>query len=242
MQNSETNEQDVITPGAIASGASYSNRINPCGTVSDESISVAGETTPSRIPDDDTGLQHAGATPSPRRRTVKSRKSGKACRRKGTAPNGRTAPPKENWQHAPRGTWEAANLLAAEGYVVGKTTGPAPVFDLVGRSPYQAILVKIVRPREPVTGAARVVNLYLPEILTLRPYYRSATDIIELWVFSKEAGLLRYRIFDWGIANTKTITKILKIPPAPAHVWQNVPRNPADQQTRNSPCPVSVSG
>jgi hypothetical protein len=45
MQNSETNEQDVITPGAIASGASYSNRINPCGTVAPYSSQVAGETT-----------------------------------------------------------------------------------------------------------------------------------------------------------------------------------------------------
>jgi hypothetical protein len=45
MQNSETNEQDVIAPGAIASGASYSNRINPCGTVSHESSQVTGETT-----------------------------------------------------------------------------------------------------------------------------------------------------------------------------------------------------
>ncbi|MGA2698854.1 MAG: hypothetical protein ABSE74_04350 [Methanoregula sp.] len=45
MQNSETNEQDVIAPGAIASGASYSNRINPCGTVSHESSQIAGETT-----------------------------------------------------------------------------------------------------------------------------------------------------------------------------------------------------
>jgi len=242
MEDISTTYEDVITPGAIASGATYSNRINPCGTVSHESSHVAGETTQSLIPEEDTRPQHAGATPSPRRRTVKSRKSGKACRRKGTAPKGRTARPKENWQHAPRGTWEAADLLAGEGYIVGKTTGPAPVFDLVGRSPDQAILVKIVRPREPVTGAARVADLYLPEILTLRPYYRSATDIIELWVFSKEAGLLRYRIFDWGIANTKTITKILKIPPAPAPVRQNVPQNPADQQTRNSPCPVSVSG
>ena len=44
MQNSETNEQDVITPGAMASGALYSNRINPC-TVAPRSSQVAGETT-----------------------------------------------------------------------------------------------------------------------------------------------------------------------------------------------------
>jgi len=241
MEDISTTHEDVITPGAIASGATYSNRINPCGTVSQECSHVAGETTPSLIPEE-TRPQHAGTTPAPRRRTVKGRKYGNASRRKNPAPAGLTARPKENWQHVPRGTWEAADLLAAEGYIVGKTTGPAPVFDLVGRSPDQAILVKIVRPRQPVTGAARVAELYLPEILTLRPYYRLASDIIELWVFSKEAGLLRYRVFDWGIANTKTITKILKIPPATAPVRQNVPQNYSDQQTRNSPCPVSVSG
>jgi hypothetical protein len=45
MQNSETTEQDVIAPGAMASGASYSNRINPCGTVAPISSPAAGETT-----------------------------------------------------------------------------------------------------------------------------------------------------------------------------------------------------
>jgi hypothetical protein len=44
MQNSETNEQDVIAPGAMASGALYSNRMNPC-TVAPKSSQVAGETT-----------------------------------------------------------------------------------------------------------------------------------------------------------------------------------------------------
>ena len=38
MIETTTTEQDVIAPGAMASGASYSNRINPCGI-------TAGETT-----------------------------------------------------------------------------------------------------------------------------------------------------------------------------------------------------
>ncbi|MFZ1898544.1 hypothetical protein [Methanoregula sp.] len=45
MEGISTTQEDVITPGAIASGATYSNRINPCGTVSHESSQVAGETT-----------------------------------------------------------------------------------------------------------------------------------------------------------------------------------------------------
>ena len=45
MEDITTTHEDVIAPGAIASGASYSNRINPCGTVAPYSSQVAGETT-----------------------------------------------------------------------------------------------------------------------------------------------------------------------------------------------------
>ncbi|MGA2162613.1 MAG: hypothetical protein ABSG28_10540 [Methanoregula sp.] len=37
-------QEDVIAPGAMASGALYSNRINPCGTVAPHSSPAAGET------------------------------------------------------------------------------------------------------------------------------------------------------------------------------------------------------
>jgi hypothetical protein len=43
MEISETNGQDVIAPGAIASGASYSNRIIPC-TAAPATSAAAGET------------------------------------------------------------------------------------------------------------------------------------------------------------------------------------------------------
>ena len=45
MEDITTTHEDVIAPGAIASGATYSNRINPCGTVAPKSSQVAGETT-----------------------------------------------------------------------------------------------------------------------------------------------------------------------------------------------------
>lgn len=38
----ETNEQDVIASGAIASGATYSNRINPCEAVAGETTKISG--------------------------------------------------------------------------------------------------------------------------------------------------------------------------------------------------------
>lgn len=199
----EANEQDVNAPGAIASGASYSNRISPC--------EIAGETTNVLIPETGAETMSGGTDKTSHRRTVKSRKTRTGSRRKGRAGS---APSHEIWLRPPKGTFEAAKILAAEGYIIGKTTGPAPVFDLVGKSPEQGILVKIVRPREPVRGAARVAVLYLPEILLLRSYYRSPADSIELWIFSREIGLARYRVFDWGLANVTTVAKLFKTQPS----------------------------
>jgi len=45
MEDISTTNEDVIAPGAIASGASYSNRINPCETVTAPGSPAAGETT-----------------------------------------------------------------------------------------------------------------------------------------------------------------------------------------------------
>jgi len=61
MEISETNGQDVNAPGTMASGASYSNRINPC-TVAPAGCPVAGE-----IPDNLCG-DAGGVSPAPMRR------------------------------------------------------------------------------------------------------------------------------------------------------------------------------
>lgn len=45
MEYISTTNEDVIAPGAIASGASYSNRIIPCETVPATGSPAAGETT-----------------------------------------------------------------------------------------------------------------------------------------------------------------------------------------------------
>ncbi|WP_292369692.1 hypothetical protein [Methanoregula sp. UBA64] len=220
----QTTEQGVIAPGAIASGATYSNRIIPC--------TIAGETTNVLLPEPGTKKLPGGTGRTSHRRTVKNRKTRAGSHRKTKAGSAR---PHEIWLRPPKGTFEAAKILAAEGYIIGKTTGPAPVFDLVGRSPEQGILVKIVRPREPVRGAARVAELYLPEILLLRSYYRSPADSIELWIFSREIGLARYRVFDWGIANVTTVTKLFKTQPSGKVAGQTGQKNLVEQQTRNSP-------
>ena len=227
-------EQGVITPGAVASGALQSNRINPCET-------VAGETTNVRIAGESGTAPMAPVSGSPRRRTTRGNRSRKG-RRKTTSRVRRHAQPGVIWQHTPRGTFEAAKILDAEGYIVGKTTGPDPVFDLVGRSPEQAILVKVVRPRQPVHGAARVAELYLNEIRRLQPYCRTADDRIEIWTFSREIGLARYRVFGWGIGNAGTIAKLLKTRQESALDPQKNQELSANQPNRNSPCPDGVSG
>ncbi len=43
MIGTTTTEQDVIAPGAMASGASYSNRINPCEAVAGETTDILRE-------------------------------------------------------------------------------------------------------------------------------------------------------------------------------------------------------
>jgi hypothetical protein len=229
---SEMNGEEVNAPGLDTSGALQNYRINPCAT-------AAGKTTDLLFPETGAGKTTAGTGKTLRRRTVKNRKTRTGSRRKGRA---QSASSHENWLRPPKGTFEAARILADEGYIVGKTTGPAPLFDLVGRSPEQGILVKIIRPREPVRGAARVTELYLPEILLLRSYYRSPAAYIELWIFSREVGLARYRVFDWGIANVTTVTKLFKTQPSTASTGKSSQKFHADQQTRNSPSPVGVSG
>ena len=229
---SEINGEEVNAPGPDASGALQSYRINPCTT-------AAGEIPESLLPSSEARPAKAGTARAPRRSSVKGRRTGTGSRRKKRV---QSAHPHENWLHPPKGTFEAARILADEGYIVGKTTGPAPLFDLVGRSPEQAILVKIIRPREPVRGAARVAELYLPEILLLRSFCRSPADYIELWIFSRETGLARYRVYDWGIANVVTIAKLCKKTPADALAGQTGQKLSANQQTRNSPCPNGVSG
>ena len=223
----------MIDSGAVTSDTTHSNRISPCEPP------AAGKTTDLLFPETDAGKTTAGTGKTSRRRTVKNRKTRTGSHRKGRT---QSASSHENWLRPPKGTFEAAKILAAEGYIVGKTTGPAPLFDLVGRSSEQGILVKIIRPREPVRGAARVTELYLPEILLLRSYYRSPADSIELWIFSREVGLARYRVFDWGIANVTTVTKLFKTQPITSPKGKTIRKYRVDQQTRNSPCPNSVSG
>jgi hypothetical protein len=228
-----TNEQDVNAPGTIASGGTYSNRINPCGAVAATTGPAAGETPATPFPGESGKTPEARPAGSARPRTLRTRRHGKVTRiRKAKLPG----------VHPPRGTFEAADILAGEGYLVGRMQGRDAAFDLVGQSPEGSILVRIVRPKSPVANAREVRELYEKDIRAIQPFCRAPSDNIQFWVFSREAGLLRYRVYDWGIGNVSTMQKIFKEKSITASDKKSTNIERSNQRARNSPCPTGQSG
>ena len=149
---------------------------------------------------------------------------------------------KRNGHHVPRGSCEIAGMLEDEGYIVGIIADPKSPFDLIGWSNAGSILVRVTRPIELVANARTVREQYEEVILEMEPYYRTEADNIQFMVLSREHGLLRYRVYDWGIGNVKTMQKIMKIPRASVSDQQTETTGPANQRARNSPCPVGPTG
>ncbi|MDO9323331.1 MAG: hypothetical protein Q7T80_00055 [Methanoregula sp.] len=148
---------------------------------------------------------------------------------------------KRNGHHVPRGSCEIAGLLEEEGYIVGIVPDPDSPFDLIGWSNTGSILVRVARPKELVANARNVREQYEEVVRVMEPYYRSETDNIQFMVLSREHGLLRYRVYDWGIGNEKTMQKIMKIPREFPSEQQTGITVPANQRARTSPCPVAPS-
>ena len=142
----------------------------------------------------------------------------------------------------PRGTFEAADILVHEGYFVGLMRGRDAAFDIVGHSPEGTLLVRIVRPKAPVANAREVRELYEKDIRAIQPFCRTPSDNVQFWVFSRETGLLRYRVFDWGIGNVTTMQKILKNKNNSASDTKSATTGQAIQRARNSPCPEYQTG
>jgi len=182
-----------------------------------------------------------GPKDSPRRSSVKGKKRRKGHRHKKNA-GGVAAKGKRNGQHVPRGSCEIAGLLEEEGYIVGVIPDPKSPFDLIGWSNAGSILVRVARPKELVANARNVREQYEEVVRVMEPYYRTEADNIQFMVISREFGLLRYRVYDWGIGNVVTMQKIMKIPRASAPVQQIAIAGPANRRARNSPCPVGPAG
>jgi hypothetical protein len=183
----------------------------------------------------------AGPEKSLRRSSVKGKKRRKGHRHKKNA-GGVAASGKRSGQHVPRGSCEIAGMLEEEGYIVGVIPDPASPFDLVGWSNAGSILVRVARPKEPVANARNVREQYEAVIRVMEPYYRSEADNIQFMVISREHGLLRYRVWDWGIGNVVTMQKIMKIPRVSPSDTQTETTVPSDRRARNSPCPDGATG
>ena len=174
----------------------------------------------------------------PRHCTVKGRKRRKGHRHRKN-PGGRATTGKRDGQHVPRGMYEAMDILKEEGYIAGKILDPESVFDVSGWSHTGSILVRVVRPKESVANARDVRLLYEEEIIRMESYYRSDADNIQFWVFSRENGLIRYRVFSWGIWNVETMLKSMQKQHVTQSDRQIATPEPANRRTRNSPCPVT---
>jgi len=138
----------------------------------------------------------------PHRRRQKKKKTGTGTRKKPVSG--------KHGEHVPTCMFEAMRILRKEGYIPGKVQDQESVFDIVALSHRGSLLLRVVRPKEPVANARDVRELYEDEIRRLEPYYRSDGDDIQFWVFSRKKKLIRYRVYDWGIGNVETMQKIMK--------------------------------
>ncbi|PKL69958.1 MAG: hypothetical protein CVV30_00870 [Methanomicrobiales archaeon HGW-Methanomicrobiales-1] len=190
---------------------------------------------------DRTGPGETGPKESPRRSSVKGKKRRKGQWHKKNA-GGVAAKGKKNGQHVPRGSCEIAALLEEEGYIVGVIPDPKSPFDLIGWSNAGSILIRVTRPIELVANARNVREQYEEIVREMEPYYRTEADNIQFMVISRAHGLLRYRVWDWGIGNVVTMQKIMKTPHASPSDQQITTSGPANRRARNSPCPVEPAG
>jgi hypothetical protein len=108
---------------------------------------------------------------------------------------------------------EAMGILKNEGWVVGRITDPDLPFDLIGILDRAAVFVKAVRAKCTITNAKETAKVYWKEIKKMQPFWNSDGDNLQFWVFSRLAGVLRYRVYRGGIWNEAT--RIRQVVPDP---------------------------
>lgn len=102
---------------------------------------------------------------------------------------------------------EALRVLKSEGYIAGRVEDHDVPFDILANRGKEMIRIRAIRPRELVANAADVRHYHSREVLELQPYWESDADNIQIWISSRVAGLLRYRVFRCGIWNVETMQK-----------------------------------
>lgn len=136
-------------------------------------------------------------------------------------------------RHVRAAVLEAMEILKGEGYLVGRLSDPEIPFDLMGLLGRAVLLVKVAKGRDPVGSAVEVARRFQGEIRAIQPFWQHDSDNFQFWVFSKVAGLLRYRVYRGGIWNETT----RKGPDR--KTLQNVP---ADLKRRSAYCAALPSG
>jgi hypothetical protein len=102
---------------------------------------------------------------------------------------------------------EAMGILKSEGWVIGRILDPDLPFDLIGILGKASIFVKAVKAKCPVRNAKETVKAYYRDIKKMQPFWNSDGDNLQIWVFSRVVGLLRYRVYRGGIWNEATKMK-----------------------------------
>lgn len=178
---------------------------------------------------------------SERRRTVKRKKSKggtrKAAKRKAKA-NAKKAP----GRNVTVGVMEAARILKEWGYIVGKVTDPDLPFNLIAHRGREHLSILVIRPRESLMNAAGVRAYHSQEVLSLQPYWNSDVDNIQFWLFSRAAGLLRYRVFRGGIWNVETMQEGWQDKRAATADGKTEAKDQSVQKSRTAHDPVLATG
>jgi hypothetical protein len=129
--------------------------------------------------------------------------TGDMCRTKSTGKSPK-AQKSTTGKHVSSMVMEAMRILKDEGYFVGRLSGSDLPFDLIGVLDHTVLFVKAVRAKHPVKNAAGVARYFSGEIRKIQPLWQHDSDNFQFWVFSKVAGLLRYRVYRGGIWNEST--------------------------------------
>ena len=110
-------------------------------------------------------------------------------------------------QHVRPIVLEAMEILKSEGWIIGKILDREIPFDIIGIFGKASIFVKAVMAKGPITNAKETAKAHYGDLKKIQPFWNSDSDNLQFWVFSRVAGLLRYRVYRGGIWNEATRLK-----------------------------------
>jgi len=200
------------------------------------------ETEPGQVPAGTgcAGRSHARAIPG-RRVSVEGKKGrrGPVPCRKGSRKGKLRKPAGRN---VTASVTEAVRILKEMGYFAGIIDDPSLPFHLIAFREGGIILIRVARPRKAIMNAAGVRDYLSKDVLEMQPFWHSDRDNIQFWVFSRVAGLIRYRVFRCGIWNVETMQEGWQERRAGTAGAGTGKEEGAVQQSRTAPLPVRATG